>query len=1740
MSNPNLNFSASACQLRRIKKLQLGVFSPDCIRDGSVTQKVTINGEVIRAGITKYDRFENGLPAYGGVNDPRMGSIDKRGRCKTCDCTYTGSGSKVNDCPGHFGHIELALPVYHVGFIDDVVRVLRCVCYHCSRLLIDPSDHKAKRALEIRDPATRMRAIHDLCRGKKRCEPGDVSDMTDFMQSMGLEKEAASDGAIADEKAAVQSGCGGTLPTYVRKELSIEINFPESMEDIPGDRKQRLPAKRAYEILRNISDADAMKLGLDPRWARPEWLIVSVLPVPPPHVRPSVEMDGKRAEDDLTHVLSTIIKNNITLENCIAKGEPNHVIEQFEQLLQFKVTAFFDNERPDMPRESQRSGRPLKTLKQRLKGKEGRLRGNLMGKRVDFSARTVITADPNLAIDQVGVPRSIALRLTTPVTVTPFNINELRGLVEKGPLEWPGANYIIRSDQIRIDLRYASKNDKVLELGWCVERHLQDDDIVLFNRQPSLHKMSIMGHRAKILDWSTFRLNLSVTTPYNADFDGDEMNLHLPQSITAKADAQELMMVPRNIITPQSNRNVMGIVQDALLGCTRMTQRGIFIEKEVFMNAMMWVATWDGQLPAPAILKPRPLWTGKQLFSMVCPKINYRGKSKNHPSKAKDVLPFNLLDSEVLVLDGQVIMGIMDKNIIGNSGGSVVHVCQLQDGWQETRRFMGEIQCVVNYWMVNTSYTVGVADTVADKATMNQIQNTLDEAKVKVRNLMERAQRGELTGQPGKTLMESFEHNVNTVLNAARETAGKAAQASLLDRNAIKGTVMSGSKGSFLNISQIIACVGQQNVQGARIKYGFRQRTLPHFGKDDLGMESRGFVENSYLRGLSPTEFYFHAMGGREGCIDTAVKTAETGYIQRRLVKAMESVMARYDSTVRNSLGCVIQFLYGEDGMNAQHVEKQRLDSYLLNENKFRNRFYMDLNSDSFGVIPNRYVDNEPCYFLSPEIVQQCRGDNELRTALDEEYQQLQRDRADLRVILGCRGPGEETNDMVYLPVNFDRLIWNAQRSFGVDYNKPTTLHPRTVLNSINRLCEKVVVVRGDDPFSREAQYNATLLFKIMLRSKLGCKRILSEYRFNEAALNWIEGAIETEFQQAIVHPGEMAGVLAAQSIGEPATQMTLNTFHNTGISAKNVTLGVPRLNELLNVAQHVKTPSLTVYLTEEYAFDEEKVDDLQSFFEFTTLGDLTLKTEIHYDPDVSTSVIEADRKLVMTNYMITMGADSENLSPWVLRIVFNKTLFLAKKMKMDNIETKILDFFGNNVQVICSVDNADELVVRIRIVIAPEDRQHESEEVAEGSDDHEFLRRMQKQLIEQLHLQGVPGIKKVFRSQKSKPHWNDISGEFDNKDEWIMETDGTNLSEILMFPMIDHRRTLSNDVVEMFSVLGIEGVRASLFHELRNLLSFDGAYVNYRHIACLADSMTFSGGIMAVSRHGINRSEAGPLLRASFEETVEVLMQAAMLGQYDVLDGVTENIMLGQLARVGSGIVDLLMDDKKLQYALDYDTKIGNGVNDYVASGPTPIAGTPNAASPFGQFGGATPAMGFFSPSQTPLYSNSPNPYQGSASPGAADMGTAKSPYYTQTMNYFASMKPGLGGSTPSYSAMSPGYSPSSASYSPATSGAGSTYSYPSSPAYSPSSPAYSPSSPAVSPASPAYSPGSPAYSPSSPAYSPLSAVGYSPSSPGYSPTSPAYSPVGYSPQQGGANGQQYSPAPGGPASPAYSPVQE
>jgi len=1702
LSMASENFGFSASRLKRVKKLQFGVINPNELRQSSVTQALPHNNRTIPAGINRPETSLNGQPVYGGANDPRMGDIHDKSD------------------PGHFGHIELAKPVYHNGFLTVVLKTLRCVCFHCSKIVIDKEEFKFKRALIITNKKKRFEEMHSLLKPKelKKCEQ-----------------------------------CQQYQPKYIRVGLHIEAEY-STMDSARStgdpDPKQFLPAAKVVEIFRKMRDEDTIDLGLDITWARPEWLLIQVLPVPPLHVRPSVMMGGGSgtSEDDLTHQIVNVIKTNIALKNSITEGLPEIVVVQLEQSLQHNVSAFMNNELRGMPQITQRSGRPLKTLQQRLKGKEGRIRGNLMGKRVDFSARTVITADPNLGIHQVGVPRSVAMNLTVPERVTPHNMEQLRTLVANGPTTHPGAKHIIRSDGTRIDLRYVKNksSDHMLSNGWIVERQLRDDDIILFNRQPSLHKMSIMGHRVKVLDWSTFRLNLSCTSPYNADFDGDEMNLHVPQSLPARTEAELMMLSSRVVVSGQSNRPVMGIVQDSLLAVQKMTQRDIFIEKDLVFNLLMWISDWDGQVPPPAIYKPKELWTGKQIVSLVLPKINLKDTASNGPPKDKDNVTrqntFNFYDHQVTIQDGELLAGTIDKKTIGSRMGGIIHTSWLDIGYEDTQRFMNQIQQLTNYWVLQSSFSIGVTDAVADFDTMVQIESTIDRAKEQVNTLVHQGQKGTLEIQPGRTMIDSFESMVNKVLNTARDMAGKSAQECLDESNSVKAMVTAGSKGSFINISQIIACVGQQNVEGKRIPYGFKRRTLPHYSKDDLGPQSRGFVENSYLRGLRPQEFFFHAMGGREGLIDTACKTAETGYIQRRLVKAMETVMARYDGTLRTSGGNIVQFLYGEDGMDAVWIEQQKFESLTLAKADFEEKYALRTSDPDFDKDPQ----NRP--FLRAEIADDCRQDTEVQLILDQEMEVLKQDQRNLRVIMASREAGTEDVEESYAPGNVKRVIHNAVRQFAIDRAQPSDMHPKDVIRKVNNLLERLTVVVGEDTLSIEAQSNATTLYCILIRSLLACKRVLMEYRLTDAALTWILGEVESRFHLAKVSPGEMAGVLAAQSIGEPATQMTLNTFHYAGVSAKNVTLGVPRLKEIINVAKTVKTPGLTIYLKEEYSKEHEIAARVRSMIEYTVLGDLVKLTEIHYDPDVKNTTVSQDEEFVKEYYELTELPGGEEyirrLSPWVLRMELNKDTFYDKKMTMTEIVEGIADAYGEDLHVINSDDNAEEPILRLRMLndtpanSDPDGNNPEDDDFDMGQGDDVFLKNaVEKNMLTTLKLRGVDDVKKVFiRKAARKKIWSDEDG-FSTIDENVLETDGTNLVAVFGVDEIDATRTISNDIVEVFRVLGIEGVRGAILSELRSVISFDGSYVNYRHLACLVDVMTMQGHLMAVDRHGINRVDSGPLLRCSFEETVDMLMDAAVYAEDEVLKGVTENIMLGQLARLGTGDMDLLLDEQKVtRHAVETvaddwgadepDIGMGGSVTPFVQS--TPMASSP-MMNPGDMDGG-----GQFSPlagdgAWSPVYA------PGGSSPGYAprggDYGSSSSPVYSPTSPAYTPSSPVYSPSSPTYSPTSPAYSPTSPAYSPTSP----AYS-PTSPAYSPTSPAYSPTSPAYSPTSPAYSPTSPAYSPTSPAYSPTSPA-YSPTSPAYSPTSPAYSPTSpaYSPTS-----PAYSPTSPAysPTSPAYSPT--
>ncbi|KAI1089904.1 beta and beta-prime subunits of DNA dependent RNA-polymerase [Rostrohypoxylon terebratum] len=1730
----NLYFAHSDAPLKTIQEIVFSIQSPKEIKDQSVV--LIVHPETMDETRTK--------PRVQGLNDPRLGSLDRQYKCATCQ-------EGMNECPGHWGHTELAVPVFHPGYLKKVKKILECVCHSCSRLLDDRSNPEFQAAVNLRDPKRRFQAVWTVCKKKKWCSNETPKDEEDKEYEPGMKPKGQGHG-----------GCGNIQPVIRHLALRLETTVKAVNEEgTKQPTKTNLTPAMVLEIFKRISEEDMRDMGLNPDFSRPEHMILTVLPIPPPAVRPSISMDGTgqglRNEDDLTYKLSDILRANSNVHEAIRTASAQHLQDEYTQLLQYHVATMMDNDIAGQPQALQKSGRPVKSIRARLKGKEGRLRGNLMGKRVDFSARTVITGDANISLDEVGVPRTIAKTLTYPETVTPYNISRLHKLVQNGPNEHPGAKYVVRTDGSRIDLRHHKRAGQInLEYGWKVERHLQDGDYIIFNRQPSLHKESMMGHRVKVMPYSTFRLNLSVTSPYNADFDGDEMNLHVPQTEETRAEIRELCMVPLNIVSPQRNGPLMGIVQDTLAGVYKMCRRDVFLTREQVYNIMLWVPDWDGVIPLPAIFKPRPRWTGKQIVSMIIPKeISLRtGGGLKRPVKFENNQWNPAEDEGLLVQSGQLLIGLLTKKNVGAASGGIVHLCYNELGPDGAMAFLNGCQRVINYWLLHNGHSIGIGDTIPDKETISKVQVEIDAQKEEVARLTAQATANQLEALPGMNVRETFESKVSKALNSARDKAGTVTENSLKDINNAVVMARSGSKGSSINISQMTALVGQQIVEGKRIPFGFKYRTLPHFTKDDYSPEARGFVENSYLRGLTPSEFFFHAMAGREGLIDTAVKTAETGYIQRRLVKALEDVSARYDGTVRNSLGDIIQFIYGEDGLDAMYIEKQPMDHWIVKQSDFENRYRMDVMEGLDAPVLDAL-----------EYGQDLVGDVHVQELLDMEWDSLCADREFIREF---KMNSEKLEDMFQLPLNLGRIIESSKKTLKVDDAKRSDLSPQDVIPVVRDLVSKLVMVRGEDKVSVEANDNATKLFKALVRSRLAFKQLAVRHRLNKLAFRHVVGELETRWAKAAVSPGEMCGAIAAQSIGEPATQMTLNTFHFTGISSKNVTLGVPRLKEILNVASNIKTPSMLVYL--DGSTTQEHAKTLRSVVEHTNLRSVTAMTEIYYDPEIDSTQIPEDEDFVTSYFLLPDDSmpDQDRQSRWLLRFVLDRQKMLDKGLTVEDVAIRLREEYPSDLAVICSDNNADQQVIRIRPM--PEDK----DDAEKSIEDDVMLKRLGEHLLENLTLRGIKGIERAFLNKGTRIAVDSSGALIQAKDnplceEWYLDTQGTALREVLAIPGVDSRRTTTNDLWQTVDVFGIEAARLSLLNELRRVLAFDGSYVNERHLALLVDVMTYRGSIAAVTRHGINRADTGALMRCSFEETVEILLEAAAMGELDDCRGISENVMLGQLAPMGTGHMDILLDPKMLETVISDNSRMGLMPGMTVKGSPMEGAATPyDTGSPMGDSGYgislASPSMGAgnFSPivgtgSDSPSgfgteYGGfgSASPY-GGRSPGATSPfsgGTSPtSPFSSYNSGGYSPTSPG-GSYSPTSPMMgtrydsSPRFSPSSPSFSPTSPqfrGAGAT-----SPSYSPTSPTYSPTSPSsprhYSPTSPSMnSPTSPNYSPQSPTYTPTSpnthmgvtSPTFSPVSPNYSPTSPmSYSPT--SPHYGGGRAQQ------SPTSPLYSPT--
>ena len=901
---------------------------------GSIIFGILSPEEIINMSVCKVTTTKTEGPH--SVYDIRMGpSTDTTNMCVTC-------GKTAKNCPGHFGHIEFHQPIIHPLYYKSVVSFLRCFCLYCSRLLIT-ADQIAVSNLSRYKLDRRFKKILDklekvdICCHCSHPQPKIVYSPTDNVITM-----------VYKEKVNIDMTKESDKPKSSNKENKISIAL--SVDEI-------------HKIFDDIPDEDVVLCGFDPNRIHPRNLIMSVFPVIPPCARPFVLADGNICDDDLTNQLLEIIKSN----NILDQDEKNSNDEKHEskkqkayQSLKFRVATFYNNSNGKAKHPT--SGRAIKCIKNRITGKDGLIRSNLMGKRVEYSGRTVIGPDPNLEFGCIGIPQGIANELTIPERVTSFNIKYLTSLVNDNK-----ANFIIKDDA-RINLKYAmfrrgtellygdvvirngkrhtvvngnillqegdqierdgkmldkicypSKKRIHLSIGDIVHRHLKDGDTVLLNRQPTLHKGSMLAMKVKVMEDKIIKMNLSVTKTFNADFDGDEMNIHVPQSLKSRVELEELSTPKHNIISAQASKPNIAIVQDSLLAAFLMTKNNEKLTKSQFFDISMTGKMNGKPLWSPEKIKtiqkvlkmnkkPLEIYTGRGLFSLILPDdFIYEKHNDAHPD-----------EPIVKIYMGVVYEGAFDKTILGSSHNSLIQVIHKEYGVDTAAEFISNIQFITNSWLLVNGFSIGLEDClVTSHESQIKIQDKISKCYIEADGIES------TTHNPGIR-----EVRITAALSKAKDVGMRIAKDSMSANNNLLSTVYSGSKGDFFNIAQLTGLLGQQNLLGQRVPHTLNNgtRTLPHypFGKlsKEDEYESRGFIKNSFIIGLTPQEYFFHAMSGREGICDTAMGTAKSGYIQRRIIKVCEDIQVQYDGSVRDTTGNIYQMCYGDNGMDPTQTVK--------------------------------------------------------------------------------------------------------------------------------------------------------------------------------------------------------------------------------------------------------------------------------------------------------------------------------------------------------------------------------------------------------------------------------------------------------------------------------------------------------------------------------------------------------------------------------------------------------------------------------------------------------------------------------------------------------------------------------------------------------------------------------------------------------------------------------------------------
>lgn len=1461
-------------EIVNINKIQFCVFGNDEVKRYSVVNKDPY-------GINIPETYDSHEPKRGGLLDSRMGTTDYQLNCATC-------GLNSYDCPGHFGHTELAEPVFHYGFIDHVKNILSCVCIRCSKLLIYKNEREMNDILKNRVGKARFDEIKRLTGSITYCQNPDYSCGAPIPNIRVIESEIQ---IIAETK--VDEGEEGTVVSNTGKQKIQEI----------------LRAEDCYNILKNISDVDCRIMGFDPKINRPENLVILSFPIPPVAIRPSIKRDtiaSKTYEDSMTDKLVDVIKSNTRLrvnkEKSAILNEEFKYNDSHHKVLQYHVATYFNNETSMLQKSEQKTGgRLYKSVSERLKGKQGRIRGNLLGKRTNFSGRTVITSNPDIGTDELGVPLKLAMVLTFPEVVTPQNIGRLSKLVKNGRDNYPGANYVFPKGNNKrpIDLRYRKKNIKI-HYGDIIERHLVDGDYVLYNRQPSLHKLSMMGHRCVIFkdpELTTFGMNVSVTAPYNADYDGDEMNIFVPQSIQASTELELIANVRNQIIAPGESNPKIELKQDAPLGAYLLTRQNMIMEPHHASNIIMKIKNIEHNFENEEV-------TSYDVLSALLPKkLNIVQYAENGEKKFE-------------IINGKLLKGTLTNQLINKV---ILTTILDQYGNDAATDFIDNFQRIILQFLLSNGSTVGLKDVILSKEGVKKCKDQMKKKRIEVESMLT-----EIENNPDLVDPEILETNITSTLQSVLGDISKIAMSDLKKENNLFILIDSKAKGKPDNVANMSGGRGQVVLNFARIKKKVNNRTLPHFFQNDDRPEARGYIESSLFEGLKPLEFFMDAMTGREGLIDTAIKTAESGYIQRRLIKCMEDLAVHYDGTVRNGNNVIIQYLYGDSQLDQVKQKMTQLKTLKMNNEKIKEKYYFT--KDEIEQLVKKFKLNK----------------TDVENLNDDFYEELLEFRNLLRTSYRRTHMEYKTlDDSYFMPVSFNRIIDNAR--YGIE-SKLEDLDPIYIMDSIEYILHqnntKLLCMsnaeRTDDLSLKVAmEKKHKSMFRYGLLEYLSPKRCIYEYKLDKNKFNIIMKEIINSFNKSLVEAGEMVGCVGSQSLGEKTTQMTLNTKHASGAGVQGMQ-GIPRLNEIIRNTKNVKTPLMYIYLNKEKSEDKELAYLIGAYLKYTVLKDVVKKIDIVFDNDLKDNYMTDDQvvKKSSMNLYGNFNIKPENL-PWLYRFEISKEKLFEKKLNMLEIKTKFINFWDDlsnnknrsyrdlvkriiNGCIMTTNDNAEKLYIHIRFDIS--------------EFDNSILLDIQNMILYEFQLKGVSYINDVPEiDKKLLINFNEETGDLENKQEYIITTDGVNMNKLRYIRNIDINRTYCNEINTIYKLYGIKAARKALLKEINMVFSGDNK-LNYHHISILCDVMTNTGEIVSIDRHGFGRMDTDPLSKASFERTVEMLVNSAVFGEVDKVQSVSSRLIMGRAIKCGTGFPEILMDNDILENTeyndMEITSKIKNSID--------------------------------------------------------------------------------------------------------------------------------------------------------------------------------------------------------------------